>query len=68
MFLEPHNTLVLDLLKFILTHNYFLFNRLFYHQLRGAVIGSPCAPSYTNMLLGGWENQIVFAEQYTEYN
>ncbi|CAJ0941598.1 unnamed protein product, partial [Ranitomeya imitator] len=57
-----HNNFVRTLLEFVLTNNYFLFNGIYYHQLRGTAMGSPCAPTYTNLLLGWWEETMVFTE------
>lgn len=45
-----HGQFVVDLLKFTLTHNYFLFSGVF-HQLQGTEMSSPCAPSYANLYL-----------------
>ncbi|XP_075455216.1 uncharacterized protein LOC142494668 [Ascaphus truei] len=47
-----HNKLVLNLLTFVLTHNYFLFDGLFYHQTQGTAMGTSCAPTYANLYLG----------------
>ncbi|CAH2324775.1 Hypothetical predicted protein, partial [Pelobates cultripes] len=41
-----------DLLKFILTHNFFLFQNKYYHQVQGTAMGTSCAPSYANLHLG----------------
>lgn len=51
-----HNSFVLQLLKFVLEHTYFLFDDRFFHQLRGTAMGTICAPSYANLLLGWWED------------
>lgn len=57
-----HSQFVIQLLEFCLTKNYFLFGGRFFHQLRGTAMGSPCAPSYANLLLGWWEASIVFGD------
>ncbi|OCT97277.1 hypothetical protein XELAEV_18009502mg [Xenopus laevis] len=45
---NEHNTFVIDLLEYILKHNYFTFNNKYYHQLRGTVVGStPHTPIFT---------------------
>ncbi|CAJ0959157.1 unnamed protein product [Ranitomeya imitator] len=48
-----HNIFLLELLDFVLQRNYFLFGGKYYHQLRGTAMGSPCAPTYANLLLAG---------------
>ncbi|CAJ0947719.1 unnamed protein product [Ranitomeya imitator] len=60
--LAPHNEFVMTLLEYVLCHNFFLFNGRFYHQLRGTAMGSPCAPTYANLLLGWWEDTVVFGD------
>lgn len=62
-----HNTFLLSLLKFILTHNYFLFEGKFYHQTNGTAMGTNCAPTYANLFMGWWEDQIVFVDTYDKY-
>ncbi|XP_073511825.1 uncharacterized protein [Phyllobates terribilis] len=59
---NDHNRLVEDLLRFTLTHNYFLFNDKYFHQLRGTAMVSPCAPTYANLFLGWWEETIILGE------
>lgn len=68
LFLEAHNRFVLELMEYVLTRNYFLFNGKFFHQLRGTAMGSPCAPTYANLLLGWWENNIVFSDEFGEFH
>ncbi|KAM4015995.1 uncharacterized protein ACNLHF_002507 [Anomaloglossus baeobatrachus] len=51
-------TLILELLEFILTHNYFLFKDWFFLQKRGTAMGAACAPSYANLFLGLWEREV----------
>ncbi|CAJ0944101.1 unnamed protein product [Ranitomeya imitator] len=62
-----HNRFVIQALEFCLTRNYFLFDGKYFHQLRGTAMGSPCAPSYANLLLGWWEENVVFGDT-TESN
>ncbi|CAJ0967227.1 unnamed protein product [Ranitomeya imitator] len=58
-----HNTFLLELLDFVLQRNYFLFGGKYYHQLRGTAMGSPCAPTYANLLLGWWEDTLIFKDE-----
>ncbi|CAJ0929381.1 unnamed protein product, partial [Ranitomeya imitator] len=61
VFFEKHSKFVVELMEFVLTHNYFLFNGKYFHQLRGTAMGCSCAPSYANLLLGWWEETVVFS-------
>lgn len=67
VYLQSHNKLILDLLRFVLTKNYFLFNGKFYHQQRGTAMGTTCAPTYANLFLGWWESQTVFSDDLVEF-
>ncbi|CAJ0961582.1 unnamed protein product [Ranitomeya imitator] len=58
-----HNIFLLELLNFVLQRNYFLFGGKYYHQLRGTAMGSPCAPTYANLLLGWWEDTLIFKDE-----
>ncbi|CAJ0958429.1 unnamed protein product [Ranitomeya imitator] len=51
---------LLDLLKFVLEHNYFIFKEIIYVQQRGTAMGAAFAPSYANLFMGSWERQIFF--------
>lgn len=48
----PFNTLILELLFFILSHNAFLFNDFPLLQVQGVAMGTLCAPSYAILYLG----------------
>uniref|UniRef100_A0A8C5M1L9 Reverse transcriptase domain-containing protein n=1 Tax=Leptobrachium leishanense TaxID=445787 RepID=A0A8C5M1L9_9ANUR len=62
-FTEEFITFIEELLAFILKHNYFIFDRKFYHQIQGTAMGTTCAPTYANIYLGVWEKQYVFSDQ-----
>lgn len=51
---------LLDLLCFVLHHNYFVFDRVYYRQVSGTAMGARCAPSYANLFLGWWEGTRVY--------
>ncbi|XP_056398325.1 uncharacterized protein LOC130293541 [Hyla sarda] len=53
---------ILNLLRFALTHNFFLFGDLLYLQIQGTAMGAACAPSYANCFLGLWERRIFMLE------
>lgn len=60
---HAHSHFILNLLRFILTKNYFIFDGRVYHQLRSTAMGtSSCAPTYANLYLGWWEATIVFGD------
>ncbi|XP_056407822.1 uncharacterized protein LOC130303807 [Hyla sarda] len=63
-----HNQFILTLLEFVLNRNFFIFSSRFYHQLRGTAMGSPVAPTYANLLLGWWEEAIVFGEDNSRFH
>lgn len=49
---------ILDLLSFLLTHNYFGFDQTHHVQVQGVAMGTICAPGYTNLYLGVWEREV----------
>ncbi|OCT57705.1 hypothetical protein XELAEV_18003163mg [Xenopus laevis] len=63
---EQHN-FILQALHFVLHHNVFLFNGIYYLQHEGVAMGAKCAPSYANLYLGEWEHYVFSAEEYEMY-
>lgn len=60
-----HDLMLIGFLEFILTHNYFVFDRPFFQQVSGTAMG---APSYANLLLGWWGETVVYpAACYQQY-
>ncbi|CAJ0917088.1 unnamed protein product [Ranitomeya imitator] len=55
-----HDSFLLDLLTFVLQHNFFLFDRVYYLQRSGVAMGAKCAPAYANTFLGWWEEKFVY--------
>ncbi|CAJ0961852.1 unnamed protein product [Ranitomeya imitator] len=55
-----HDSLVVDLLEFIMRHNFFLFDRTYYLQVSGVAMGARCAPAVANLFLGWWEATMVY--------
>lgn len=55
----PFNKLILDLSIFVLSHNAFLFHGASLLQVQGVAMGTPCAHSYANLYLGGWEHTLL---------
>ncbi|CAJ0929934.1 unnamed protein product [Ranitomeya imitator] len=55
-----HDSFIVDLLDFILKHNFFLFDRTFFLQVSGVAMGARCAPALANLFLGWWESTIVY--------
>ncbi|CAJ0929938.1 unnamed protein product [Ranitomeya imitator] len=56
-----HDSFLLDLMSFVLHHNFFLFDRVHYLQRSGVAMGAKCAPGYANIFLGWWEDKFVYS-------
>lgn len=54
------NSFFLDLLSHILHHT---LDGSHYHQVHGVAMGTCCAPTYTNLYLGGWEWNLISYEE-----
>ncbi|XP_077135024.1 uncharacterized protein LOC143788937 isoform X2 [Ranitomeya variabilis] len=54
-----HQSFILDLLAFVPSNSYFVFDRVFYKQISGTAMGARCAPSYANLFMGWWEETQV---------
>ena len=48
-----------DLLKIVLTHNYFQFEDKMYHQVQGTAMGTKMAPAYANLFMAELENELL---------
>ena len=48
---EPPTWLVVNLLRYILTLNYFEFNDRIYHQVSGTAMGTKMVPNYANLFM-----------------
>lgn len=48
-----------ELLSIILKHNYFEFDGIMYHQLRGTAMGTKMAPGYANLFMGEFEKAFL---------
>lgn len=57
----PLNNIILKLLEFISTKNYFTYMDRIYLQTQSVAMDTYCAPSYANLFLEGWE-RTVFAD------
>lgn len=62
-----YNQFILDLLRFILHNNIFIFERSHYLQIQGVAMGTKCAPSYANLYLGGWEQDLLFDDNIQRF-
>ncbi len=51
---------ILDLTKFMLTNNYFLFVKEYYLQTQGTAMGTHLAPSYANLFIGKFELDFIY--------
>uniref|UniRef100_A0A8C5Q9K2 Reverse transcriptase domain-containing protein n=1 Tax=Leptobrachium leishanense TaxID=445787 RepID=A0A8C5Q9K2_9ANUR len=64
---EAMTNFIIQLLTYILTHNFFLFDGKYYLQTRGTAMGTSCAPSYANLYLALWEETVVFTDQTKKF-
>ena len=48
-----------DLLRIVLTQNYFQFADQMYQQIRGTAMGTRTAPSYANLFMANLEEQLL---------
>jgi hypothetical protein len=51
-------TMVEAALRLVLTNNIFTFNDLFFQQIRGTAMGTPCAPVFAILFLYGLEQRL----------
>ncbi|CAJ0936573.1 unnamed protein product [Ranitomeya imitator] len=59
--LDPNTIdLCLELLKIVLTRNYFLFEDNYYLQAQGTAMGSNMAPPYANTYMATFEEEVVY--------
>ncbi|OCT73652.1 hypothetical protein XELAEV_18032615mg [Xenopus laevis] len=65
--ISDQHRFILKALDFVLHHNVFLFNGIYYLQRQGVAMGAKCAPSYANLFLGEWEHYVFMAEEYEIY-
>ncbi|XP_053571736.1 uncharacterized protein LOC128661511 [Bombina bombina] len=52
---DKHTNFILELLSFILKHNYFVFGNKCYQQNLGTAMGTCCGPTFACLYLGKWE-------------
>ena len=59
-----------DSMKFILNHNTFEFNNLFFRQIRGTAMGTKVAPTYATLTIGFLEEKLYerVSEKFGEEN
>lgn len=50
---------ILELLEINLTRNDFVFNGNFYLQIKGTAMGKRFAPSYANLFMANWEEEVL---------
>lgn len=59
---EAEEPAFIEVLRFIMTNNYFLFNGIPFHQTSGIAMGTACAPAYANIFMEYTE--MVFFRKY----
>eukprot|EP00079_Xenopus_tropicalis_P034390 XP_017948161.1 PREDICTED: uncharacterized protein LOC108646244 [Xenopus tropicalis] len=55
-------TFILKSIHYLLTHNFFYFDKKYYLQCCGTAMGAKFAPSYANLFLGWWEEMHIYNE------
>lgn len=58
-YMVPNIKFLVSLLNWILTNNYLSFEGTIYLQTSGTAMGTPCAPSYANLVLYHMERSLV---------
>ncbi|KAL2102084.1 hypothetical protein ACEWY4_003845 [Coilia grayii] len=60
---NPSINCILELVKLILTCNYFLFQDAWFLQKRGVAMGSPFAPSFANIYMAHFEERYIYTNK-----
>ena len=60
---DPHTSILLKLIHFVLTNNYFEFNGEFFHQTHGTAMGTKMAPNYACIFMGKLEQELLESAQ-----
>ena len=60
---DPHTSILLKLIHFVLTNNYFEFNGEFFHQTHGTAMGTKMAPNYACIFMGKLEQELLKSAQ-----
>ena len=66
-FTTGHLNFLMDLLHWVLTENYCIFDEVIYHQIKGTAMGTPTAVSYSNIFLYGIEAPILLKYGHSYY-
>jgi hypothetical protein len=66
-FFSKHLNFLMDLLSFVLTNNYCIFDKKIYYQLKGTAMGTPTAVSYSTIFLYGVEHSKLAKVRYSYY-
>ncbi len=57
----PPTTIILQLMEWTLKNNVFLFQDVFYKQMKGTAMGACFSPNYANLFLGLWEERYIYS-------
>lgn len=63
----PNTACLTDLMKLVLTHNYFLFGSDFFMQISGVSIGSKMASSFASLFCWLFEEQFVVNQAFNQF-
>lgn len=56
---RPPIDVLMELAKFVLTQNFFLFDGRPFHQTHGTAMGTRMAPSFANLFMGNFESRFL---------
>ncbi len=65
--LSPPTSQLICFLELVLTLNNFKFNDVHYIQTRGTEMGTSCAPSYANLMMGALEEEKIHSSPTSQF-
>ena len=66
--LYKYTEMLLIMIQNCLQDYCFLFNNCLYQQMRGTAMGTCYVPSYANLHMGWWEEQVLLGEELIEWS
>ncbi|XP_078502568.1 uncharacterized protein LOC144758683 [Lissotriton helveticus] len=53
-----HSDMIVQMMRFCLENNFFVFDDVYYKQRQGTAMGTCFAPSFANLFMASWEQQV----------